>query len=59
VTLFWVTVAVAVLLVLVLLVAFGRLFRAVAQGRFGSRLLLRLAGIFALVGVLPGWSSTR
>jgi len=52
--LFWVTVAVAVLLVIVLLIAFGRLFSRLRKGRFGSRLLLRLAGIFALVGVLPG-----
>ena len=52
--LFWVNVAVAGLLTLVLLMAGLRLFSRLRKGRFGSRLLLRLAGIFALVGVLPG-----
>jgi hypothetical protein len=28
--------------------------RAAARGKFGSRLLIKLAGIFALVGLLPG-----
>ena len=31
-----------------------RLLWRVARGRFGSRLLLKLAAIFALVGILPG-----
>ena len=31
-----------------------RLFMRVRQGRFGSRLLLKIATIFALVGVAPG-----
>ena len=31
-----------------------RLYRRVRQGRFGSRLLLKIATIFALVGVAPG-----
>jgi hypothetical protein len=31
-----------------------RLAVRVRRGKFGSRLLLKLAGIFALVGVLPG-----
>ena len=52
--LFWVNVAVAVLLTVVLAAAGLRLFSRLRKGRFGSRLLLRLAGIFALVGVLPG-----
>ena len=52
--LFWANVAVAVLLVAVLVTAFGRLLVRLRKGRFGSRLLLRLAGIFVLVGVLPG-----
>ncbi len=52
--LFWVNVAVASLLALVVLVASVRLWLRLRQGKFGSRLLVRLAGIFALVGVLPG-----
>ena len=52
--LFWVNVALASTLVLVLAVAGIRLLFRVQRGRFGSRLLLKLAGIFALVGVLPG-----
>ena len=31
-----------------------RLLRSVYKGQFGSRLLVKLAGIFALVGVIPG-----
>ena len=31
-----------------------RLLRSVYKGQFGSRLLIKLAGIFALVGVIPG-----
>ncbi len=52
--LFWLNVGVALLLALVLALTIGRLFVRLRTGRFGSRLLLRLAGIFALVGVLPG-----
>jgi nitrogen fixation/metabolism regulation signal transduction histidine kinase len=52
--LFWVNVAVAALLVMVLAVAAVRLVLRYRSGRFGSKLLLKLAGIFALVGVLPG-----
>jgi nitrogen fixation/metabolism regulation signal transduction histidine kinase len=52
--LFWVNVAVAALLVAVLAVAAVRLALRFRSGKFGSRLLLKLAGIFALVGVLPG-----
>lgn len=52
--LLWVNVVIAGLLVLVIAAAGLRLLVRVARGQFGSRLLLRLAGIFALVGVLPG-----
>jgi len=52
--LFWVNAAVATLLLLFLVGAGVRLALRFRQGKFGSRLLLKLAGIFALVGVLPG-----
>ena len=52
--LYWVHVAVAVVLTLVILTAAVRLVVRVRQGRFGSRLLFKLACIFALVGVVPG-----
>ncbi len=52
--LFWVNTAVASLLMLFIAVAGVRLVLRFRQGKFGSRLLLKLAGIFALVGVLPG-----
>ncbi len=52
--LFWVNVAVAALLVLVIGFAMVRLAVRMRRGKFGSRLLLKLAGIFALVGLLPG-----
>jgi nitrogen fixation/metabolism regulation signal transduction histidine kinase len=52
--LFWVNVALASTLVLVIVVAAVRLLLRVSRGRFGSRLLLKLAAIFALVGVVPG-----
>jgi len=52
--LFWVNVAVAVLLLLVIGLATWRLFSRLRHGKFGSRLLAKLAGIFALVGVVPG-----
>ena len=42
------------LLVLVIGFAAVRLVLRVRRGKFGSRLLLKLAGIFALVGVIPG-----
>ena len=54
VALFWVNVAVAVALLLVIGVAALRLVNRVRRGKFGSRLLAKLAGIFALVGVVPG-----
>ena len=52
--LFWVNVALASTLVLVIVVAAVRLLWRVSRGRFGSRLLLKLAAIFGLVGVVPG-----
>jgi nitrogen fixation/metabolism regulation signal transduction histidine kinase len=52
--LFWVNVTVATLLVLVIGIAGVRLLVRVRRGKFGSRLLLKLAAIFALVGVVPG-----
>lgn len=47
-------IAVAALLLLVIGWIVLRLFSRVRQGRFGSRLLIKLAAIFALVGLLPG-----
>ncbi|MFM9902393.1 MAG: sensor histidine kinase [Polaromonas sp.] len=52
--LFWLNVAVALLLGLVVLVVALRLAVRLRRGKFGSRLLIKLAGIFALVGLLPG-----
>ncbi|WP_457350640.1 ATP-binding protein [Roseateles sp. P5_D6] len=52
--LYWVNVGVAVVLTLVILTAAVRLVLRVRSGRFGSRLLLKLASIFALVGIVPG-----
>ena len=52
--LFWVNLMVASLLVLVIAIAAVRLLLRVRRGKFGSRLLLKLAAIFALVGVVPG-----
>lgn len=52
--LFWVNVAVAGFLVLVIGIAAVRLLIRVQRGKFGSRMLLKLAAIFALVGVVPG-----
>ncbi len=52
--LFGINVVVAVLLSLVLAWVIFRLLRRLRQGKFGSRLLIKLAAIFALVGVVPG-----
>jgi len=52
--LFWVNVVVAGLLLLVIGIAGVRLLLRVRRGKFGSRLLLRLAAVFAMVGVVPG-----
>jgi nitrogen fixation/metabolism regulation signal transduction histidine kinase len=52
--LFWLNGVVAVALLVVLVGATIRLGLRWRSGKFGSRLLLKLAAIFALVGVLPG-----
>ncbi|MDQ3060079.1 MAG: ATP-binding protein [Pseudomonadota bacterium] len=52
--LFGLNVAVASLLVLVIGWMAVRLILRLRRGRFGSRLLVKLAAIFALVGLLPG-----
>jgi nitrogen fixation/metabolism regulation signal transduction histidine kinase len=52
--LFWVNVVVASLLFTVIGVTTVRLLIRIRRGKFGSRLLLKLAAIFALVGVVPG-----
>ena len=52
--LFWINVAVALLLALVIGLVALRLLVRLARGKFGSRLLIKLAGIFAVVGLLPG-----
>ena len=52
--LFGLNVTLAALLALVIAIAAARLALRMRSGKFGSRLLLKLAGIFALVGVLPG-----
>jgi len=52
--LFLANIAIASMLVLVILLALGRLAMRLRRRKFGSRLLLKLAGIFAVVGVIPG-----
>lgn len=52
--LFWLNLAVAALLSLVIVLATVRLVVRKRRGKFGTNLLIKLAGIFALVGVLPG-----
>jgi nitrogen fixation/metabolism regulation signal transduction histidine kinase len=52
--LFWLNVTVAALLGVVIVLAAVRLALRMRRGKFGSHLLLKLAGIFALVGVVPG-----
>jgi nitrogen fixation/metabolism regulation signal transduction histidine kinase len=52
--LFTVNIAVAGLLLLGLIWGASRLIIRLRQGQFGSRLLVKLAAIFALVGVVPG-----
>jgi nitrogen fixation/metabolism regulation signal transduction histidine kinase len=49
-----INVVVAVVLVLVIGWVAFRLLSRLRQGKFGSRLLIKLAAIFALVGVVPG-----
>ncbi|MFN3297917.1 hypothetical protein [Caldimonas sp.] len=45
---------IASVLILAIAIAAVRLAVRVRRGKFGSRLLAKLAGIFALVGVIPG-----
>ena len=52
--LFVLNVVVATVLFAVILWAMVRLIVRVRRGRFGSRLLVKLAAIFALVGLVPG-----
>jgi nitrogen fixation/metabolism regulation signal transduction histidine kinase len=52
--LFGLNVTVAALLLLVIGWSALRLMLRLRQGRFGSRLLVKLAAIFALVGLVPG-----
>ena len=52
--LLWVNVAIASVLALVLLWLGVRLWARLKRKRFGSRLQLKLAAIFALVGFVPG-----
>ena len=52
--LFVINMVVAVLLFVVLIWIAWRLISRVRRGRFGSRLLVKLAAIFALVGFVPG-----
>ena len=52
--LYMVNTIVAALLLLGLLWGFTRLIIRLRQGQFGSRLLVKLAAIFALVGLVPG-----
>ncbi|MES2051294.1 MAG: ATP-binding protein [Pseudomonadota bacterium] len=52
--LFVLNIVVAALLLLVITWIVGKLLLRVRNGRFGSRLLVKLAAIFALVGLMPG-----
>jgi nitrogen fixation/metabolism regulation signal transduction histidine kinase len=52
--LFWLNVGIGGLLVVVIGVALLRLALRQRRGKFGTRLLTKLAGIFTLVGLLPG-----
>jgi len=52
--LFVINMVVAGVLLLVIVWVAARLFSRLRRGKFGSRLLVKLAAIFALVGFLPG-----
>ena len=52
--LLYLNIGVAAVFLVVILWAVWRLVVRLRQGRFGSRLLLKLAAIFALVGFVPG-----
>lgn len=49
-----INISVAAVLLLTLIWSAWRLYSRLKRGKFGSRLLVKLAAIFALVGVLPG-----
>jgi nitrogen fixation/metabolism regulation signal transduction histidine kinase len=50
----WANVGLATALILVILIALARLALRLRARKFGSKLLFKLAGIFGLVGLLPG-----
>jgi nitrogen fixation/metabolism regulation signal transduction histidine kinase len=52
--LLWVNVGIAALLAVVIAFGVWRLVSRIWSGKFGSRLLVKIAAVFALVGVLPG-----
>ena len=52
--LYWINLAVAALLLLLILGLSSRLLWRLRKRRFGSRLLFKLAMVFTLVGLLPG-----
>jgi nitrogen fixation/metabolism regulation signal transduction histidine kinase len=52
--LLYLNVGVAAVFLVVILWASWRLFSRLRKGKFGSRLLIKLAAIFALVGFVPG-----
>ncbi len=52
--LYWINIAVAALLLLLIVGLSSRLLWRLRKRRFGSRLLVKLAVVFTLVGVLPG-----
>ncbi len=52
--LFIINVVVAAVLLLVIVWVMVRLYLRLRRGKFGSRLLVKLAAIFALVGFMPG-----
>jgi nitrogen fixation/metabolism regulation signal transduction histidine kinase len=47
-------IGIVAVLVLVIALVVGRLWLRLKRGKFGSRLLMRLAAILALMGILPG-----
>ncbi len=53
-SLLYLNIAVAAIFLLVIVWAVWRLVSRLQRGKFGSRLLLKLAAIFALVGFVPG-----
>ena len=53
-TLFVINIVVAALLLLVIVWIAVRLLTRLRKGKFGSRLLVKLAAIFGLVGLVPG-----